>query len=970
MSPRVPAAALAVALAVTAALTVAARPARAGDPDRVWKTIESAHFVVHYYEPLDDVAHRVAVVAERAHRNLSPELGRVPETKTEIVIIDDTDGANGFASVLPRNRITLHATAPIGESALNDHDDWLYGLVSHEYTHILHLDSIGGLARWVNKVLGKTWAPNQIQPRWIIEGLATYEESRHSSSGRTRSTTFDMYLRVPVLDGLDSRIDEVSAGPYTFPRGNAAYLYGSKFLQYVFDRYGDAKLREMTWRAGSATIPYGINRQIEATVGKPFTELWDDWRLWLRDKYTVQLEAVERRGRRDGRRLTFTAEGNISPQYTLDGKELVWLANDGASHIRLRAIPVGGNVGDARDVLPLDRVGGWAMLSDGSVVYEQTQVYRRDYDFQDLMYWDAPTRTTTRLTTGLRARDPAVSPDGRQVAFSINGGSHSTLAVMPLVAGGTPRVVYEGDRFDQVFQPAWSPDGGKLAFSAWRAGGFKDILVLDLASGEVTELAHDRALDGDPTWGPDGRLVFFASDRTGIADIYAHDLETGALWQVTDVVGGAFDPAVSPDGTRLAYHGFVTGGYDLFEIDLDPARWTPAVPYLDDRPPPVEVPDDEAAVTAPRPYRAIETLGPESWSAQYAAGTAIGNALTIRTGGSDVAGLHGWSLAASISLDDGVVNVGGAYSYGGLRLPVRISAGRSLAHRSGWRIDGVSQPYDEETLSTTLSVGLPTRRSPDSSLSMSLDLDADRYRIVDGPDATPDPGALVPRPPTSNYLQTGVALRASWSNVRGYAQVLGPTEGREASASLRYDDPALGARFRNLALNWSARAYWKLWGETPVLTARYAGGVRVTDVDRGSAYGLGGVPDQDVANAIIQSQRASNTGYLRGYESRVVDGDKYHLLNVEYRQRLWQIERGPATNPIYVRRLHVAGFLDAGTAYDGPLRDAALKYSVGAALRCDAVFGYYVPGSFELGYARGLADEGINETWLLLTTTF
>ena len=120
------------ACVVVAALVATTSVARAGDPDRVWMTVETAHFVVHYYEPNADVGRRVAVVAERAHRTLAPMLDHQPEEKCHIVLLDDTDGANGFANVLPRNAITLFATAPSGSSSLNDHDDWLYGLVAHE----------------------------------------------------------------------------------------------------------------------------------------------------------------------------------------------------------------------------------------------------------------------------------------------------------------------------------------------------------------------------------------------------------------------------------------------------------------------------------------------------------------------------------------------------------------------------------------------------------------------------------------------------------------------------------------------------------------------------------------------------------------------------------------------------------------------------------------------------------------------
>ena len=112
--------------------TLAGRPARAGDPLRVWRQIETDHFIIYYWEPLDDAAHRVGLAAERAHRILAPALDHVPKEKTLIFLADDTDDANGFAGVLPRNAIQLYATGPSSFSELDDHDDWMYGLVAHE----------------------------------------------------------------------------------------------------------------------------------------------------------------------------------------------------------------------------------------------------------------------------------------------------------------------------------------------------------------------------------------------------------------------------------------------------------------------------------------------------------------------------------------------------------------------------------------------------------------------------------------------------------------------------------------------------------------------------------------------------------------------------------------------------------------------------------------------------------------------
>ncbi len=962
-------------LAVVLAICCSVGVARAGDPDRVWRTIESDHFVVHYYAPIDDVARRVAVVAERAHRVLTPVFAHAPREKTHVLVVDDTDGANGFASVLPRNQITIFATAPNAGSVLSDHDDWLYGLFAHEYTHILHLDTIGGLATLYNGVFGKIWAPNQTMPRWIIEGIATYEESKRSSSGRTRASQFDMYLRVPALQGKALRLDEVSNAPIHFPRGNAAYLYGGHFMRYVFDRFGDDTLRRMSHAGGSATIPFGVNRQLAEAAGQDFDGLYDDWQRHLRDKATLQLEAVERRTPRTGRRLSVIGEVARNPRYSRDGKELFWLEADGVRDTQVRALPVGGDRRDARDVRRIDRVGTFDLDDDGAVVYEQNQTFKDAYSYQDLYRWDVKGGRIQRLTRGERARDPAVAPDGERIAYSRNGPSTSEIVVLDRRRPSERRVVWRGrGRWDQANNPAWSADGTRLAFSAWRSGGHRDVLVVPVdgtSEGNgpgVIEVTHDRALDGDPAFSPDGRWLYFISDRTGIANVFAWDRTSGETWQVTNTIGGVTELGLSPDGRRLAYGDFVGTGWDLFELELEPARWTRALPYVDDRPDSTWVPDDEAVISAPRPYRAIETLAPRSWTGAFAVGQ-FGQAFTAQASGADIAGLHGWTLGTTIELERGDLSVGGAYGYGGARPGLRLAVARSIARRTNFRVNGVAQPWTEEVYSLTAAIGIPARRNDGSAVSMSLDYDFDWFRRLSTPSMIGNPDQTIPGVPASDQRTAGIALRAGFGNVRGFLYGVGPGDGWEGSGAVRVDHPAVGASARAIVLSWFWRGYWKApWADSANLAVRLTGGVRNGDNARGAAFALGGVPKQDIAQSIIDSSRASSTGFLRGFEPRSVAGNIFHLMNVEYRHQLLEIERGASTLPVFVKRLHAAALIDVGTAYDGPFAREDLRYSVGGAVRLDTFVGYFVPGSFELGYSHGLSQDGIGEGWLLLTT--
>src|SRR5690606_301543 len=70
--------------------------------------------------------------------------------------------------------------------------------------------------------------------------------------------------------------------------------------------------------------------------------------------------------------------------------------------------------------------------------------------------------------------------------------------------GRREREIQIGEGIDEVFHPAWSPDGRHLAFAAL-SGGYSDLWVLDVEAGTVRRLTDDPYADLQPAWSPDGR---------------------------------------------------------------------------------------------------------------------------------------------------------------------------------------------------------------------------------------------------------------------------------------------------------------------------------------------------------------------------------------------------------------------------------------------------------------------------------
>lgn len=946
--------------ALAASLLILAGPssssAQPRDPSLAWRTLETPHFTIHYHVPLGALARRVAVLAERAHANLVEVMGYTGRRRTHIVLSDESDSANGSATALPHNTIRLYATAPSDLSPLSDYDDWLNVLVTHEHTHIVHLDQWGGIAAFINLLLGKVYAPNHVQPRWILEGIATWQESERTAGGRMRSTMFDMYLRMDALEDRFFRIDQISNSADRWPHGNIWYLYGSQFIEYIANQHGREAVASIARAYGDSLLPWGLNRVARQVTGKSFVELYDEFLADRRAHYEAMRDEVLARGRVEGERLTFHGEVARMPRFLPDGQVAYWRA-DGRSRPRIMAFSLEQPEAQ-QELARVSGEPGYAIHPTNRVIYFTRPDNHRDiYFFHDLFRRDLDTGRVERLTHGLRAREPDLSPDGRRIVFTVNGAGTTHLAIADARdITGTTRQLLESERFEQVYTPRFSPDGRTIAISRWQRGGYRDIHLVDVESGRVTEITRDRAQDTGPEWSPDGQTLYFSSDRTGIANIYAYDVTHGTLRQVTNVVSGAYQPAISPDGRHLVYVGYTSYGFDLFHLDLREVEPRPAEPFIDTRPPPVD--DDERWLGLSRDYQPLETLWPRSYMLDLT-DDGFGPAVGITVGGRDLAGWHRWDLRAVHGFTRGDVNVTLDYEYRRLPLTVGARIYRQIRPRHGFFIEGEDRQWIEHALGgqIRLEYAFPgTFQGTNVSLSYNP-------RFTDN--AEPLVGNVDPNDPPPRYPRRGFhsELRASirYSNVERYTYDISSSAGTALGLSLSLEDPAIGSAFQSVALTWFVRHYLRMpWGEHHVLALHYAGGFSAGDPGHRDTFSVGGFPDANIVDGLISNVILGGVA-LRGYPAYDRGGTQYHLGQVEYRFPIWRVNAGVFTLPAYLNRIHGAVFVDVGDAFTDTFAPERFRVGIGGHLMIDFTLGYVLPFTLRVGYARGLMEGGIDQ---------
>lgn len=283
------------------------------------------------------------------HRqNWGIEDGRI---KSPLIMIGDwEDDGNGGASPLPYNVISV-GMAPVNMSYYVGPMTERYShLFRHEYTHTVMTDHASTKdMRWRNffggaKVaannqypLSILWSylsvPRWYSPRWFHEGIACFMETWTGGGvGRALGGYDEMYFRTLVNEGetLSSVVGLESEGTTSdFQLGTNAYLYGTRFVNYLTLQYGYDKLKEFYYRSDDSRTLY--SNQFKKVYGQRLGKVWNQWRQYenehqkknldiIRDYPLTQLEPVI-----DSRKESF-ALGSASPMVVDDSLGVAYAA--------------------------------------------------------------------------------------------------------------------------------------------------------------------------------------------------------------------------------------------------------------------------------------------------------------------------------------------------------------------------------------------------------------------------------------------------------------------------------------------------------------------------------------------------------------------------------------------------------------------------------------------------------------------
>jgi len=941
------------------------------DSNLSWKTIETEHFLIHYHDGEEQIARDFIPTANKIHDEVTGYLNWVPQDKVNVVLTDEYDLSNGWATVFPRNNTNIFLSAPDDLNSLEDHNGWLEMVFRHEYIHIVHLDKARGAPLFIRKIFGReglfipTVFPNAYQPGWFIEGLATYGETSHNEGiGRGQSTYYDMLMRGEVMGGV-KELRRINQPIGSWPGGTIRYLYGVNYHEFIRDQYGDKKIRAMVEGLSDNVVPFRVDSNTRNTFGKDLDGMWADFNTYLHAKHDPVVAKVKSQGLVAGRALSQRGYSAESLRALAD--QVFYVSFNGRSHPALMRSVAGKTAEKIRDINFGARLD---IHKDKGILITQPEVCRNARVYYDIYRVDTDGGDYTRLTDCARYRHAVWSSKGDRIIAVHNELGINSLHILDDNAKLIEKI-WVGNDGVQVGQMSYSPTEDKIVASVWRKNQGWNLEQFDIVTRQWFSLTRDQHIQSNPVYSENGQSVIYSADDDGIYNVYQLELSSNSKTRLTNLVGGAFYPALTSNG--LYYLGYQPQGYDLFHIakpkglsssTVQLAAIDSVMPTTDVSGPEAVKPDTKqnessAKALVAEDYSPWQSVTP-TWWLPYVLFDDQREELGAQTFGNDILSRHSYSIFMAYDLKNEWLTGSFDYFYDGFWPILHLG----LSRETDLYLDSNDDPARIRAEKQALLEAIVPFSSVDSILFVHAAISTERNKDVwIAPTAT---GAADAR-------EDFVGLGLRYISASRYPLSVSRSEGRELRLVYEDTDAIGNSDNKGQILLGEWREFLHIANEH-VLALRWIEG---RGENNSSPFRLGGNQSDnpfafgsgDIA-PIFDERDYSLRGYDEGRSQLI--GRNMRLFSAEYRFPVWRIEHGWMAPPFGFNQIHGTVFYDtAGVWSNAESKPANYYDSVGFELNTEMDLLYDFRLNVVLGFASGLDDViGENKVYIRIGSQF
>ncbi|MCR5710220.1 MAG: hypothetical protein K6G79_07040 [Bacteroidales bacterium] len=498
----------------------------------------------------------------------------VPEAPL-LLLTDWEDDGNGGATPLPRSLIQI-GMAPLSMSYyVNPSGERYRQLFCHEYTHIVMTDKYNSRDLGWRRFFGTKvstdnshpetalWSyltvPRWYAPRWYHEGIACFMETWLGGGvGRSLGGYDEMYFR-SIIDGGEELFSvvglETEGSTIDFQVGANAYLYGTRFVNYLAKEYGYDKLISF-YNRSSDSRNYFAN-QFRQVYGRPLRKVWNEWKEDEKQHQAENLAAIREYPLTETTPLTPDPLGSVSPFVYDPGTGKAYAAmNAPGSFAHITEIDLKtGRQKKVTDIYGIQLYNPAFVALDrnaGRLIYTWNNSKMRGLEVYDLQKKRVVKKKKIQRVNNI-VYDNATD---RLYGLFSNGGTQSIVRYDKDIEN--PEIIYAFPFGVSVFDIDVSHDGKLLSVTTQGDNGEHRLLLfrtedLDMAKFAPETLAtFDDCNLGQFRFSLDDRYLIGSSYYTGVSNIWQLSLDTREMEMLSNTDIGLFAPLETEPGQLLA----------------------------------------------------------------------------------------------------------------------------------------------------------------------------------------------------------------------------------------------------------------------------------------------------------------------------------------------------------------------------------------------------------------------------------
>lgn len=536
-------------------------------PEIQWKTVETSHVTINYYDKTEAAVYAAWKIAEEVYVPLAELYNYKPAQKMSLSLAEYEDFSNGFAEWLTGSIMIWTIDSRFD---MRSNTTWLRNVITHEMAHIMSLEQkrntlIAAVGANVSietpnesYLVEEMFSQISEYPEWLAEGVAQFEteQYRHDAFDSRRQ----MMLRCAVLAGKELSFDEMGYFTHDLPGNELVYNQGYSFTKYIAGQIGKDRLRSLLRDAsGKRTL---FSESFTAATGLSLRNLYATWKDSLRT--TFRQKAVSSAAQ--VQQIMPNGFLNLLPRTSPDGTFVACFSSGIDASGRTDLLLIARNTGKVVRRVPYAHTALCFSSNSRELYFVKSREPDRNGSYlNDLFSLDIRSGKVRRITRSGRVYDVAVVPNSGKllcIRFEDNAFGIYTCNT----ADGSFTRVVPGELGMPFVNISVNPERENEAVVSRVINGQSRLYRMRLDRDSLAACSPGGAQEESPCWGKNGRM-YYSADYDGVFNIYSVKPDGSDLRLHTRTNGGYFSPDVSVNGKMLASH-YTASGFSIVETDM------------------------------------------------------------------------------------------------------------------------------------------------------------------------------------------------------------------------------------------------------------------------------------------------------------------------------------------------------------------------------------------------------------------